>query len=166
MKVLPHRLSLLASCLVVLLLVGSGAAAFVGRPDVKVSLLGTVEREQQLIQLDKAGLLNPGEVLHWTITSHNTGSAPAHQYKAVGEIPTGTAYVAGSARAAGTVNITYSIDAGKSFEAKPMMVQKQPDGSHRKIPAPTSLYTHVRYEWNDPLAEGKQFAAMYKVRVK
>lgn len=152
--------------LVTLLIASSAVAAFIGRPDVKVLLSGHVERNNQLIQLDHAGLLNPGEILNWTITSQNAGNAPAHQYKTIGEIPSGTAYVAGSARAAGQVTIVYSIDNGKTFEAKPMLSQKQPDGSVRKIAAPATLYTHIRYEWDSPLTEGQQFAASYKVRVK
>jgi uncharacterized repeat protein (TIGR01451 family) len=165
MKKLPHH-SRLLSFLLTLLITGSVFAALVGRPDVKVSLAGTVERDKQMVQLEKAGLLNPGEILHWTITSQNAGSAPAHHYKTVGEIPAGTAYVAGSAWAGSGVSIAYSIDDGKTFEAKPMIDQKQPDGSRRKVTAPASLYTHVRYEWNEPLGEGKQVAASYKVRVK
>ncbi len=160
---LPSRFLTL---LLTLLLTGSVFAALFGRPDMKVSLAGTVERDKQLIQLEKAGLLNPGEILHWTITSQNAGSAPAHHYKTVGEIPAGTAYLAGSARAGNDVTITYSIDDGKTYDAKPLIDQKQPDGSLRKVAAPTSLYTQVRYEWAEPLTEGKQVAASYKVRVK
>lgn len=141
-------------------------ATYVGRPEVKVSLLGTVERENQQVQLEKAGQLNPGEVLSWTITSQNAGSAPARNYKTVGEVPPGTVFVSNSARAENAATITYSIDKGISYEAKPMIAQKQPDGTTRKTPAPASLYTHVRYEWNEPLNEGKQVSAYYKVRIK
>jgi uncharacterized repeat protein (TIGR01451 family) len=136
------------------------------RPDVKISLTGTVTRENKSVEVEKAGNLNPGEVLNWTITSMNAGNAPAQNYKTIGEIPTGTAYVASSAKAEGNVNIVYSIDDGKIFDEKPMIDQKQPDGSTKKVAAPVSMYTQIRYEWNDPLSEGKQFSASYKVRVK
>ncbi len=162
MKTLQHRSLLILA----LLITSSVFAAYIGRPDMKVSLAGTVERDKQMIQLEKAGLLNPGETLHWTITSQNAGSAPAHQYKTIGEIPAGTIYLAGSARAGDNVLITFSIDDGKTYEAKPMIDQKQPDGSIRKVAAPTALYTQVRYEWTEPLSEGKQVLASYKVRVK
>jgi uncharacterized repeat protein (TIGR01451 family) len=136
------------------------------RPDVKISLLGTVTRENKSVDVEKAGNLNPGEILNWTITSMNAGSAPAQNYKTIGEIPTGTSYVVSSAKAEGNVNIVYSIDDGKSFSDKPMIDQKQPDGSTKKVSAPASMYTQIRYEWSDPLSEGKQFSASYKVRVK
>lgn len=165
MKVFKYRFSILS--LSAILLLASGVfAMWAARPEVKVMLSGTVERDNQAIQIDKAGLLNPGEILNWTILSHNAGDAPAHHYKTVGEIPSGTAYVAGSAKAGGNTTIFFSIDQGKTFEPKPMIEQKQPDGSSRKVAAPASMYTHVRYEWNDPLTEGKQVSATYKVRVQ
>ena len=136
------------------------------RPDVKISLIGTVTRENKPVEVEKAGTLNPGEVLNWTITSMNAGNAPAQNYKTIGEIPSGTAYVASSAKAEGNVKIVYSLDDGKTFDEKPMIDQKQPDGSTKKVAAPVSMYTQIRYEWNDPLSEGKQFSASYKVRVK
>jgi uncharacterized repeat protein (TIGR01451 family) len=154
------------SSLLILFLVASVVTAFVGRPEVKVALTGTITRNNQMLPVEKAGLLHPGEILHWTITSHNDGTAPAHQYKTIGEIPSGTAYILGSAQADAAVNIVYSIDGGKTFTAKPLLEQKQPDGSLRKVAAPATMYTHIRYEWDTPLAEGKQLLASYKVRVK
>ena len=145
--------------------IANAISAFV-RPDVKISLLGTVTRENKPVEVEKAGNLNPGEVLNWTIISMNAGNAPAQNYKTIGEIPTGTAYVASSAKAEGNVNIVYSIDDGKTFNEKPMIDQKQPDGSTKKVAAPVSMYTQIRYEWSDLLSEGKQFSASYKVRVK
>ena len=55
--------------------------------------------------------------MDWTITSVNEGNAPASEYKAVGKVPAGTQFVAGSAKADGAVVFTYSIDNGKSFSA-------------------------------------------------
>ena len=165
MKVTKYR-TLSLSLVIAVLITSSVFAMWAARPEVKVMLTGTVERENQAIEIEKAGLLNPGEVLNWTILSQNTGNAPAHNYKTVGEIPAGTAYVAGSAKAAGNATILFSIDQGKTFATKPTIEQKQPDGSSRQVPAPTTMYTHIRYEWNDPLSEGKQVSATYKVRVK
>ncbi|MBS1809902.1 MAG: hypothetical protein JST84_17205 [Acidobacteria bacterium] len=165
MKLNKHR-ALILSSLAAVVITSSVFAMWAVRPEVKVVLTGTVERENQAIEIDKAGLLNPGEVLNWTILSHNAGNAPAHNYKTVGEIPQGTAYVGGSAKAGGNATIFFSIDQGKTYSTKPTIEQKQPDGSYRQVPAPATMYTHIRYEWNDPLNEGKQVSAMYKVRVK
>jgi uncharacterized repeat protein (TIGR01451 family) len=108
----------------------------------------------------------PGEVLDWTITSANEGGAPARQYKTIGQIPQGTSFVAGSAVAEYDASVSYSIDGGKTFASQPTVEEKQPDGTTKRVPAPSSMYTQVRYEWSDPLAAGSTLSAAYKVRVK
>jgi uncharacterized repeat protein (TIGR01451 family) len=157
------------------LLMLGGAAAFAqrqfkmietGRPEVKVFLSGTVTRENASIPVEKASTIQSGEVLNWTITSENDGNAPAHQYQAVGQIPPGTQFVAGSASADGSATVVYSIDNGKTFNAQPTVAERQADGSVKRVPAPVSMYTQLRYEWADPLAQSGKLTASYKVRVK
>jgi uncharacterized repeat protein (TIGR01451 family) len=165
-------LVLAALCLVAL----SGAGVFAqhqlaraerSRPEVKGLLAGAVGRSGgELVAVEKAATVNPGEILHWTITSQNEGNAPAREYKAVGQIPSGTALIAGSATADGGATVVYSIDNGKTYSATPQVEEKQPDGSVKLVPAPASMYTQVRYEWADPLNEGSRLNASYKVRVK
>jgi uncharacterized repeat protein (TIGR01451 family) len=135
------------------------------RPEVKVVLSGSVERDKKLISLDESVTVKSGEIMNWAITSMNEGNAPAREYKAVGVIPSGTQLVAGSVSADGSAKVTYSIDNGKSFSAQPTIEEKQPDGSTKKVPAPTSMYTQIRYEWADPLNEGAKLSAFYKVRL-
>lgn len=137
-----------------------------GRPDVKIQLSGSVKRDGQAIALDKAESVQPGEVLEWKIVSENDGTAPARDYKTIGHIPAGTSFVAGSAAAEGGSVVTYSIDGGKTFSALPVVEEKQPDGTVKKVPAPVSMYTEVRYEWSDKLEAGATLTASYKVRVK
>jgi uncharacterized repeat protein (TIGR01451 family) len=156
-----------------LLILGGAAAAFAqrqmsiaGRPDVKVLLTGAIERGGEAVPVERAQSVNPGEILQWTITSQNDGTAPARQYKAVGQIPRGTTLVAGSATADGTATVVYSIDDGKTYSQTPMVEEKQADGSVKQVPAPVSMYTQVRYEWSDALAGGDKLNASYKVRVK
>ena len=135
------------------------------RPEVKVELSGSVLRESNRVALEKATVVNPGEVLDWTMTSENGGNAPALNYKAVGHIPRGTEFVAGSAKADGASPV-YSIDGGKSYSAQPMIEQKQADGSVKRVPAPLAMYTDIRYEWAAPLVQGGKLSSSYKVRVK
>lgn len=174
MKKLNRKFRALPVALMCLLVVG-GAAAFAqrqyvktqqGRPEVKVLLSGAVEREQKRLPVEKIASVMPGETLDWTITSQNQGTAPAHNYKTVGQIPKGTTFIAGSATADGTASVTYSIDNGQSYAAQPVIEEKQPDGSSKRVPAPVSMYTQVRYEWSDPLTDGGKLTASYKVRVK
>ncbi|HEY0080344.1 MAG TPA: hypothetical protein VGB73_17170 [Pyrinomonadaceae bacterium] len=137
-----------------------------GRPEVKITLAGSVEREGQSLTLDKVEAVRPGEVLQWNMLSVNEGEGAAREYKAVGHIPKGTSFVAGSAVGEGSSTVTYSIDGGKTFSTQPIIEEKQPDGTIKRVPAPVSMYTEVRYEWTDSLAAGGKVSASYKVRVK
>ena len=174
MMTFKKKLSALSVATLSLIILG-GAAAFAqrhfmmasaARPEVKMQLSGAVERNSALVALDKATPVNPGEILDWTISSENSGNGAALEYKAVGHIPRGTSFVAGSAKADGAQKTLYSIDGGKSYSAQPMIEEKQPDGSVKRVPAPVAMYTEIRYEWSDPLAPGGKLYASYKVRVK
>jgi uncharacterized repeat protein (TIGR01451 family) len=171
MKKYASTLPVVALCLLIL----GSVAAFsqrnlmmlrTGRPEVKVVLSGTVERDDAKVPVEKALIVKSGEILDWTIMSVNEGNAPAKEYNAVVKIPVGTQFVAGSATAEGPATVAFSIDNGKSFSPAPTISEKQADGSIKKVPAPLSMYTQVRYEWADPLNEGQTVKASYKVRLK
>ncbi len=135
------------------------------KPSVKVALSGNVVRDGERLDVSKEAV-NPGDVLEWSIASENEGDASANEYSAIGQIPNGTEFVAGSAVAKEDANVTYSIDGGKSYSGKPMMKVKQADGSEKLVPAPASKYTQVRFEYSDSIAPAGKVSANYKVRVK
>jgi len=160
------------------LFVLSGMAAFaaqnesVGRalnfikPEVKVQISGTVQRDNQTISLEKADAVKSGEILDWKINSVNEGNASAQNYRVVGRIPAGTVFVNGSVRAADAPQVSYSIDGGTSFSAQPLIDEKQADGSIKKVPAPISMYSQIKFDWAKDLPAQSQLAAAYRVRVK
>jgi uncharacterized repeat protein (TIGR01451 family) len=166
------RLSvLLMAGLVLMVATGVGIAqrqlmlANAARPEVKVSLSGSVERDSKVMTLDKSVAVAPGEVLTWTLAAENVGNAPALEYRAITQIPRGTEYIRSSAQAEAATAL-FSIDGGKSFSPQPMIEQKQADGSVKLTPAPMSMYTSIRYEWANPLAQGAKVSASYQVHVK
>jgi uncharacterized repeat protein (TIGR01451 family) len=128
-------------------------------------LSGSLQREHGRIPVEEATLVKTGEIIDWNITSINEGNAPAREYKAIGAIPSGMQLIAGSVSADGTASVTYSIDNGKSFLAEPTIDEKQADGSVKRVPAPVSMYTQIRYEWTDPLNQGARLNASYRVRL-
>jgi uncharacterized repeat protein (TIGR01451 family) len=175
MKKLQKKMTAPTVAVLCLLLVGTAAAAFAqrqiaarsaGQPEVKIKLSGSLKRNDQSLALEKVSAVHPGEILDWTITSANEGNAPARQYKTIGQIPQGTSFVAGSAVAEYGASVSYSIDGGKNFAVQPTIEEKQADGTKKIVPAPVSMYTQVRYDWNDPLAAGSTLSASYQVRVK
>jgi uncharacterized repeat protein (TIGR01451 family) len=136
------------------------------RPLVKIFLSGAIERDSKRISVENAGAVKPGEIVSFTMSSVNEGSAPARQYRAVGQIPVGTTFVASSALGDRNTQVSYSIDDGKEFSSSPMIDEKQPDGTIKRVAAPVERYTQVRFEWADPLAAGGKLVASYQVRVK
>jgi len=143
-----------------------GRALNILRPDVKVQISGVVQRADKYFSVEKVKAVNAGEILDWNIRSVNKGNAAAENYRVVGRIPEGTSFVADSAKSSQPSRVTYSIDGGKEFSLKPMMDMKQADGSVKKVPAPVSMYTHLKYEWKAPLAVDEKIDAAYRVRVK
>jgi len=136
------------------------------RPAVKVALSGMIERGSKESPLSEAGSVRPGEMLRWTILSRNEGQAPAINYQTSAPIPKGTVYVPGSASGESTPQITYSIDGGRAYSAQPMIPEKQPDGTTKMVPAPPTMYTHVRFQWGSPLGASNTVKAYYSTRVK
>ncbi|MEZ5427067.1 MAG: hypothetical protein R2747_12430 [Pyrinomonadaceae bacterium] len=136
------------------------------RPDVKVQISGVVQRNDQTLSVEKVEAVNSGEILDWKISSVNEGNASAENYRVVGQIPEGTSFVAGTARSEQKGSVTYSIDGGKEFSAQPLIDEKQADGSVKKVPAPVSMYTHLKFEWSAPLGVKEKLDASYRVRVK
>jgi uncharacterized repeat protein (TIGR01451 family) len=135
------------------------------RPDVKVHISASVQRDEKTVSLDKAETVKAGEMLDWNISSANEGVGDAQNYRVVGQVSKGTTFVAGSAEGEEAPQITYSIDGGKTFSAQPLIDEKQPDGSIKKVAAPVSIYTQVKFEWAKPLVSQAKFNAAYRVRV-
>ena len=135
------------------------------RPLVKLFLSGVIERNGKKIPVENVGAVKPGEVVSFTMNSVNEGSAPARQYRAIGQIPRGAIFIPESALGDRVTRVSYSIDGGQNFSATPMIEAKQSDGTIKKVPAPVSMYTQIRFEWADPLAAGGKFSASYQVRI-
>ena len=136
------------------------------RPLIRLVLAAAIERNNKTIPVETAGSVSPGEVVNFTLNSVNEGSAPAREYRAIGQIPPGTTFVANSAPVDDAIQVRYSIDGGQEFSLIPMIDEKQADGSINRVAAPVSMYTQVRFEWADALAPGGKLVASYQVRVK
>lgn len=144
-----------------------GRALNILRPDVKVAISGTVQRDGQRLQLAKVESVKSGEILDWNINSANSGNASAQNYRVVGQIPKGTELVKGTPSSdAGAVEVKYSIDGGKTFYTEPQIEETQPDGSIKKVPAPVAAYTQIQFDWAQEIAADSQVNATYRVRVK
>jgi uncharacterized repeat protein (TIGR01451 family) len=127
-----------------------------GQPEVRWEALGG----QAPVQ--------PGDVLRYTLAGENTSDRPVRNLVVTQPIPAQMKYVLDSA----TVNqntgadITYSIDAGKTFVAEPVIEVTLPDGKVETRPAPAELYSHVRWNFSNAVSAGAMLNATYQVQVR
>ncbi len=112
-------------------------------------------------------VVQPGDVIRYTVNGANSGSRPASNLVVTQPIPKQTAYVLNSsATINSTATVTYSIDNGKTFVAKPTVQVKLANGKVETQNAPAEAYTHVRWKFNNTIAPKSTVGAVYQVRVK
>lgn len=139
----------------------------------KLELKTVVEKEVQVkkdgksiikrIPLDKA---NPGNILVYTITYSNVGKGAILDAKIVDPIPPGVRYIADTAEGK-NAEITFSIDSGRTWQVPPVMIEfRKPDGSLEKKPAPTDMYTHIKWMIKKTITPGQSGQVSFKVTVK
>ena len=135
---------------------------------------------KKIVQVDKQGkqqvswqplqgkvVVQPGDVIRYTLAGGNNSDRPANNLVVTQPIPQQTAYLLNSVTVdhPGTI-VTYSIDKGKTFVAKPIIQIKLADGKVQTQPAPAEMYTHVRWKFAQPINPKTALNAAYQVRVK
>ena len=148
---------------------GGGISQAAG-PDVKVHLMGIHQPagtpEAKWASLSDKTKVAPGDRILYKIQLANRGDREASHASALGPIPAGTAYVAGTASTSPGLRIDYSVDGGKSFSSSPTITLTGKDGKPQVVPAPADRYTTVRWTWNTPLPAGAEANVSYQVQVR
>ena len=129
-------------------------------PPVKIELWGEVFRGDEAVRLGDDVRVNPGEEIVWRLRLHNSGQKWVAGVRAVGDIPAGTRFVEGSAGGEGVTGVEYSIDGGKTFSPRPVVIK---DG--KPVPAPVSSYTTVRLTFGGRVESGMSKTASYRTLV-
>lgn len=155
--------------------VGSNLVKKLTRPEVKLNLAA----HKRIVQVDKNGqekitwqdlggkaVVQPGDVLRYSITSSNIGDAAARNLVLNQPVPAQMSYVLNSAGSNAGLRQSYSIDGGKTFSTNPVIKVKQADGSFLEKPAPAELYTHVRWASQGDLPPASNLVASYEVKVR
>lgn len=101
----------------------------------------------------------PGQEVIYVLTYRNTGKEPVSNVVLNNPVPAELAYVAGSAKGAGT-RIEASVDGGKNFGAFETLSVKKADGTAR--PATGSDVTHLRWVVTTPVKAGATGSATYR----
>jgi len=109
----------------------------------------------------------PGAVIEYRLKYRNMGTGPARDVALVGPVPKAAEYQDKSASAPEGLKVTFSIDGGKSFHVPPIKYKsKRPDGTVEEKTAPPEMYTHVKWELQNPLKPDEAVEVQYRVKVK
>ncbi len=162
-------LVVLALALPGIALAESNSSQTKSRPNVTLRLTGSLVIHTAAgglkLTLTQGVALKPGDELEYGIAATNAGNAPALQFKTVGKIPAGTAYVEGSAKAP-RAHAEFSLDGGKTWSTSPTVTVKGPNGTTVVKKADPSLYTTVRFINDGAIAPHGTLQYTYEVRVK
>jgi uncharacterized repeat protein (TIGR01451 family) len=139
-------------------------------PQLQVTLEGQIrvlaDGEVSWAALADGAAVKPGELIRYQVELANTGDDAAQRPSALGRIPAGTLFVLESATSGPDLTVEYSIDGGNTFSPQPTIVVEGEDGRKRSVPAPASLYTTIRWTWNDPIPSGDSASVFYQVQVR
>jgi len=108
----------------------------------------------------------PGEVIRYTLRADNTTSLPLHGVVRVQPSPAGTTFEAFSATPVEGAAVSYSIDRGRSYQARPTLRTRLKNGTIRVQIAPVEKYTNVRWTFNRPLRPHETAVVSCQVRVR
>lgn len=115
--------------------------------------------------LEKNAQVQSGEVIRFTVTGKNIGNSPAKNFALTQPIPRGMVYQLSSATSLANATLTYSIDRGRTFVAKPT-IKVTSNGKTVERPAPAESYTHIRWSLSSQLEPNSSLQAAYLLKVK
>lgn len=132
----------------------------------KTIVVTTGEQKQvQWSSLDDGAVVNPGDILRYTVSSENPGTTVAKNLTITQPIPEQMVYELDTATSQNQAEIVYSIDNGETFVAEPTIIIQTEEGESIEHPAPPETYTHIRWQFPD-LAPESAITAMYEVKVQ
>jgi len=133
----------------------------------KKSIVVTSGTEQQIEweNISDGAVVNPGDILRYTITSANPEAATVKDLTITQPIPDQMVYELDTATSENEAEVIYSIDNGETFTAQPTITIETENGEQIEAPAPAETYTHIRWQFGS-LAPTADIAATYEVKVQ
>ena len=141
-------------------------AATGSEPSIVVKTIAEVETkvdDTDQVKREPAQKVSPGGAVIYTISASNTGTKPATDVVVTDPIPEHMDYVDGSASSEGA-RVTFSVDGGKTFAAKEKLQVRGQDGGTRAASA--TDFTHIRWQFEKPLAPGESRVVQFRARVE
>lgn len=107
----------------------------------------------------------PGDVVRYRLTFTNVTARAVKNVIFDNPLPTGLRYQPGTASSdREQVAIHYSIDGGKSYSAQPM-IEVEVEGKRVQRPAPTDMYTHIRWSVQGSVLPGAVVHAEFRAQL-
>jgi uncharacterized repeat protein (TIGR01451 family) len=158
--------------LIVLLVVwGGGSAVSAQQPTATPralvvtaeNLMAADAQHQALIAKGgDASAVLPGDMLRYRLRFTNVTQGDVRGVVFNNPVPQGLHYVDGSAGADRTdVMVEYSIDGGRTYSARPMIVERVA-GKRVEKPAPPEQYSHVRWTVRGSISPGASVTAEFR----
>jgi uncharacterized repeat protein (TIGR01451 family) len=123
------------------------------------------KQNQKWEPLKGQAVVQPGDVLRYTLSGENKSDRPIKNLTLNQPIPQGMVYMLKSANVTDSGKITYSIDGGRNFGENPTIKVTLPDGKVETQPAPAKAYTHLRLQL--PLVTAKSTVKVtYQLQVR
>jgi uncharacterized repeat protein (TIGR01451 family) len=162
----PKRGCLLAGGLIAGVIVVRTCLAAPG--PISIKAIAEVEQSSQSEGRDTSKLIPAdrvvsGDTVIYTLEVHNTAPIAVPRPVVTYAIPTHMTYVPNSAVGPGT-EVTYSIDAGRSFDALENLRIQEPGGQFRAATA--ADYTHIRWQLKNALKGNSVAFVRFRVRMK
>ena len=146
------------------LLVAIGAAAAtVGQPGsdpIVIKAIAEVEQSSKLVAADR---VVSGDAVMYTLEVPNTAATSLPRPTVTYPIPEHMTYTPDSAVGPGT-DVTYSVDAGRSFDTPENLKIQEPGGQVRAATA--ADYTHIRWQLKNALKGNSVAFVRFRARVK
>lgn len=105
----------------------------------------------------------PGTEVIFTTVFENVSAKPAGDIVITNPVPDNTRYKAGSAMGR-DIDITFSVDGGRTFAAPEQLKVKGADGKPRA--AQPSEYTHLRWRYKKQLPPGKSSDVSFRAIIQ
>jgi len=105
----------------------------------------------------------PKDIVRYTITYKNDNSEAADDVVITNPIPEHMRYIANSATSSSQIEVTYSINKGKSYDSPENLIVVMENGKKRKAIA--GEYTDIQWHFKNSLPPGAKGTLEYKARL-
>ena len=112
-----------------------------------------------------SAVVMPGDVVQYRLLFRNVTHGAIRGVVFNNPLPAGLRYDGGTAAAdRDDVEISYSIDGGRTYTARPA-IEVEVDGKRVERPAPPEMYTHIRWTVKGPVLPGATVRAEFRARL-